>query len=319
MTATLLAAAVGLAAFIGLAYRAGWSWTGFVGTQPKTLWDWLLLLLVPVGLAVVVFALNDAQNGRERRRAEHEAARARAVEVDRRRGDRLQAYLDQMTRLMLSHKLAEADLDDPVSRIASTLTATVLTELDGRRKGQVLVFLNTARLLVPDQSHVDLGHADFSHIDAHGLSFPEPMKVADADFRHANFDRALMYVDGEVHGRRAGSLSNFKGSRLQDATFRHAKLRIEFRGADLTRADFSDADLDGPLFGEACLSHTRFAGARLTDSRLEEAKGTGIDYTHTHFSWTSYTPDKPKRRALVQQHHERCSPPEPFPKPYAGR
>jgi uncharacterized protein YjbI with pentapeptide repeats len=316
MTTVLVAAAVGLAAFIGLAYRAGWTWTGFVGPRPKTLWDWLLLLLVPAGLAVVVFALNDAQNGRERRRAEHEAARARAVEVDRRRSDRLDSYLAQMTRLMLSEGLTKARLSTSVSRIASTLTATVLTELDGRRKGQVLVFLNSSRLLVPYHSHVDLGHADFSHIDAHGLSFPEPMKVADADLRHANFDRALMYVDGEVHGRRAGSLSNFKGSRLQDATFRHAKLRIEFRGADLSRADFSDADLDGPVFVEACLSHTRFAGARLTDSRLGNANGTGIDYTHTHFFWTKYTPDRPKRRALVQRHHKVCPAPEAYPQPW---
>jgi hypothetical protein len=69
-----IAAAV---AFIALAYRRDWGWTGLPAdpgdgspTHPprpaKTLWDWLQLLIVPLVLALGAFALNAAQSDRDR-------------------------------------------------------------------------------------------------------------------------------------------------------------------------------------------------------------------------------------------------------------
>ena len=198
----LLAAVVGVAAFIGLAYRAGWTWTGFVGATPKTLWDWLLLLLVPAGLAIVLFALNDAQNGREHRRAEHEAARADAVEADRRHAARLDAYLSQMTDLMLRHELTNADVDSPVSQIASTLTAAVL----------------------PRHPHMDLGHADFRHATLRGVF--DGAHLDHADFSGAQLD-GLTFKQACLRGAR------FAGARIVDLTLKG----VHGDGIDFSRVD----------------------------------------------------------------------------------
>src|SRR4051812_11749209 len=86
--------AVGVAAlavfglFVWLAYRAGWPWTGFAGSQSrKTLWDWLDLLLIPVGIVIVGFGLSVAQSDRERRQEATRAAREQHIAAERRRTD----------------------------------------------------------------------------------------------------------------------------------------------------------------------------------------------------------------------------------------
>jgi hypothetical protein len=106
----------------------GWrEWTG-VGerrwkTAPdlhvepaKTLWDWLQLLIVPAILIGVTFAWSSLQtrsdNAREEgriaadnRREDRRIAADRAAAEEGRRDATLQAYLDQMSRLMLDKKL----------------------------------------------------------------------------------------------------------------------------------------------------------------------------------------------------------------------
>lgn len=52
----LALAVVGAAAFIVAAYIRRWEWAGFTASEktgqgPKTLWDWLQLLVIPHGLA----------------------------------------------------------------------------------------------------------------------------------------------------------------------------------------------------------------------------------------------------------------------------
>src|SRR5713226_7291618 len=53
---------VALIAFIFAAYRFGWSRTGFLN---KTLWDWLQLLIIPLGLAIGGFVLSQVQKNTE--------------------------------------------------------------------------------------------------------------------------------------------------------------------------------------------------------------------------------------------------------------
>lgn len=89
-----------------------------------TLWDWLDLLIVPVTIAAATTA-GAAWFTRQR---EQDAA--------------LQTYLDKMSELLVDKELHEKADDTRVTARARTLT--VLRQLDGRRKRNVLLFLREA-------------------------------------------------------------------------------------------------------------------------------------------------------------------------------
>jgi hypothetical protein len=112
--------------YIGVAYYTGVfpdpDWTGF-GTPKvdaqgkelphfKTLWDWLGLLLIPLVLAIGGYFLTRSENRyalQLQQRREEEARKieeqrileAREIEKARTQDAALQAYLDQMTQLLL--------------------------------------------------------------------------------------------------------------------------------------------------------------------------------------------------------------------------
>jgi hypothetical protein len=76
LTVAVVAIAI-FGVFVALAYRRRWQWTGLpaagfsdnaVAQRPKTLWNWLELLGIPLALATLAFLLNDAQTQRELRR-----------------------------------------------------------------------------------------------------------------------------------------------------------------------------------------------------------------------------------------------------------
>jgi len=145
-------------------------WTGF-GTpkltadqqaipQFKTLWDWLDLLLVPLVLAIGGFFLNRSENRyalklQERREAEarkieeQRIQEAHNLEEQRAQEAGLNAYLDQMTQLLLdnNNKLRASKAGDEVRSVARARTLTVLRVLDGARKATVLQFLYEAKLI----------------------------------------------------------------------------------------------------------------------------------------------------------------------------
>jgi uncharacterized protein YjbI with pentapeptide repeats len=61
--------------------------------------------------------------------------------------DRLQAYLGQMTELLLEKGLRTSSPDSEVRVVARSRTLTTLEGLDGERKGIVLAFLQEANLI----------------------------------------------------------------------------------------------------------------------------------------------------------------------------
>src|SRR5262245_40241098 len=77
-------------------------WTGFGESTnaknddipAKTLWDWLVLLLVPLLLALVAWWLDDSRKASELR-----------VETDRQRQKTLDDYLECMTQMLVQNKL----------------------------------------------------------------------------------------------------------------------------------------------------------------------------------------------------------------------
>jgi hypothetical protein len=152
-------------------YKLNWAWTGFTGADKsdKTLYDWLQLLFVPLALAGLGFWLNSRERKAVERHADYEQQAAerrekadREISLDNQHEAALQAYIDNMSALLL-----EMDLRDPVEiekvrKIARVRTLTVLPRCDGRRKAIVLQFLFESDLIKKENKVIDLEGADFS-------------------------------------------------------------------------------------------------------------------------------------------------------------
>jgi hypothetical protein len=127
---------------------AALGWTGFRG---KTLWDLLQLLVVPLVLVGIGFLFEmqqaERQGGMEERQQALEDQRAKAerkLAEQRAQDEALQAYLDQMSTLLLEEK----DLrNDRVRTLMRARTLTVLGRLDPSRKTAVTQFLVEAELV----------------------------------------------------------------------------------------------------------------------------------------------------------------------------
>jgi Pentapeptide repeats (8 copies) len=248
----VLAAAVVLAAtFIVAAYRQRWEWAGFAGSPkapPKTLWDWLDLLVVPLALAAVAFALNLAQSNRDHRREDQRA-----------REDALATYLQQMSNLLLEHKQF-TPREERALLIVRELTLSVLPRLDGRRKGIVAQFLAESGLIKdePAGTLLNLSGADLRGAVLHG------------NYNHTVFESA------DLRG------ADFRNANLVGAVFAHADLRqAVFDGADLEDASLSGDDLRGARFTKALVYRGHFAGACLSGARFTRARLSSTDFAAT--------------------------------------
>jgi hypothetical protein len=142
-----------------------WAWTGF---GDKTLWEWVQLLsalAMPVVLALAGFWFTTQQekSGRE-------------IEEQRAQDAALQAYLDQMSTLMLDtdQDLRNSDADSEVQTLARARRATVIQRLDADRNRNVIRFLNEANLTgISGQSSISLlAEADLqgAHLEGVDLS-----------------------------------------------------------------------------------------------------------------------------------------------------
>jgi uncharacterized protein YjbI with pentapeptide repeats len=212
-----------------------WTWTGF---GDKTLWEWLELLgtlAIPVVVVLVgawfSFEQNKTQQEIENRRAEN----AQKIEEQRAQDAALQAYLDQMSQLMLNKDLLNSKKDSEVRTLARARTLTVLGRLSGTeqlvglissdRKASVVEFLYEASLISGDSPVIALNEANLSSV-------------------------------------------NLNKSTLWGANLSHANLN----GANLASADLSDANLNGANLTSADLSDANLSGANLSCFDPNEAK-----------------------------------------------
>jgi len=161
--------------------RKPWTLREFGG---KTLWDWLQLLIVPVVLSLitVVFAwqqdIRQDQIENKRAKAERELAKERAQD------EALQAYLDQMSNLLLEKNLRTSEEDSEVRTLARARTLTVLGRLDPSRKTAVYQFLVDADLVQSIDERdpiISLNGADLGGAN-----------VSDANLRNADLNGAYL-------------------------------------------------------------------------------------------------------------------------------
>jgi uncharacterized protein YjbI with pentapeptide repeats len=238
------------------------SWTGFSGHYDskgdwhgeKTLWDWMDLLIVPLvlggGVAWLKWAIDKSQN---REAARRQAENQLELEMERSREAALQLYLDQMQDLLQRQELRGSEPGSVIRSLARARTLTALHQLDGVRKGVLLLFMYESGLVVGD-AIVSLRMADLSGCE---LRFAD---LTGADLKGANLESADL--SGTILQQ-----TNLSGAYMVEASLVGAILsEANLRGTYLRRAVLSDADLGGTELSGAVLE-----GTAVTDEQLAQA------------------------------------------------
>jgi hypothetical protein len=186
------------------------------GFRGMTVRDWLQLLIVPFALVVISF-LFTAQQGQRQQQTENQRAEAeRELAEQRAQDEALQAYLDQMTQLILDRKLLEAEAGDSVYALAQARTSTMITRLDAEHIRSVTRFLTDSGLTGAGESSISV----LRRIDLTGADLSGALLV-DAELSGAQLDHA-----------------DLSGANLAAA---------DLTGADLSRADgVTNAELEQP-------------------------------------------------------------------------
>jgi hypothetical protein len=222
-----------------------------------TVRDWLLIvgaLLVPFVIALgiwgITWQLDKLENQRAQQAQKLENQRAeveRELAEQRAQDEALQAYLDQMSQLILDRKLLEVEQGDPmhepgdpVHTLAQARTSTAILRLDAEHNESVTHFLINSGLAVRSKTSARLLRGStLSHATLSGAHLPN------ADLGGANMIGADL------------SEANLFGADLSGANL---------IGADLSRANLSEANLIG-----ANLDNANLSGADgITNAELEQ-------------------------------------------------
>jgi len=260
-----------------------WEWTDF---GEKTLWDWLQLLsalAIPVVLAVAGFWFAAWQGERQQAIEDQRANVERDVEDQRAQDTALQAYLDQMTELILEKNLRDSKEESEVRTLARARTLTVLGRLGPDRKRSVLQFLYESTLVQQSNPIVDLENADLSEANL------RLDNLIDANLSDANLSDAKL-SDANL------SDATLRGANLSDATLAYATLvyanlnyaslnQANLRGAELSDANLNEAVLKGAKLSDATLAYATLVYADLSDADLRGADLRGADLSYATLSY----------------------------------
>jgi hypothetical protein len=191
------------------------------GFETKTLWDWMELLIIPLVLAAGALYLERSERNNER-----------AIATDRQQEAALQAYLDRMAELILKDRLRVIDTEE-IRNIARIRTLTVLRALDGRRKGDVVLFLNEAELIHVSNPIVNLGGADLTGAHLQGFD------LSRTNLSNVNLSKAILQFASLERTDLTGSLLH--GAKLEYANLTGAILQFTgMAGVSMTNATMPD-------------------------------------------------------------------------------
>lgn len=229
-------------------------WMGFSG---KTLWDWLVILVVPavVGLATLFISAGQARINLER--AEEEA---------------MQQYIDRISELVLAGHFTSGSRE--VVAVGRAQTLAVLQIVDGARAGRVMQFLGEigmVQLLVTDLEQLNFAGAQLKGLPLSGLNM-EDVSFAGADLEEADLTgAALEDVDLRYADLKGANLSQVT---MEDVLLKGAELdHADLRGANLTET----TGLDEEELARACLDGTTVLPPGLVVARWTGCSGEIVD------------------------------------------
>ena len=221
------------------------------GFRGMTVRDWLQLLIVPLVLVVISFVFAMQQDQRQQRIENQRAEAERALAAQRAQDETLQAYLDQMSTLLLEKDLWLSEEDSEVRTLARARTLTVLERLDPSRKTAVANFLAEAKLIgtvFGKNPVIALNEADLSGADLNGADLNDA-ELSGADLHGADLSDVVLLAADLSDADRSGAVlsdANLFMANLFMADLRGANLRgAGLSGANLGGADLRDADLGG--------------------------------------------------------------------------
>jgi uncharacterized protein YjbI with pentapeptide repeats len=266
-------------------------------------------LAIPVVLAAAGLWFTAQQDARQQNIENQRAEAERELAKHRAQDEALQAYLNQMSELMLTRNLLEAKEGDPVYTLAQARTSSAIARLDAAHNRTVVRFLSDSGLTdsllrgiglegadLSGMSHErcissacrpeDLVEADLSNSDLSDADLSNTdLFLADlsgADLSYADLTNALLsFADlSGRHGRTPTELAsgaNLSHANLSDAFLLSADLTYAtVKGANLNNANLSGADLSnvnlrGADLSNADLRHADLTGAHLIDANLSKA------------------------------------------------
>ena len=229
------------------------------GLTGKNLWDWLQLLIIPAVLAIGGYLFNFATSRTERE-----------IASDRQREDALQAYIDNMSALLLEKDLRKSGEEDEVRTIARVRTLTVLPRLDGVRKRSVLQFLYESNLIDKGQRIVDLDGADLRGADLHGAD------LHGAELTSTDLGSAILYMADIRYSKLIEA--NLYAARIIGADLSRASMiRADLRGAYLMESNMQEVDLMGANLIEAFMGRANLQRAHLSAVNLQDAELSGVN------------------------------------------
>src|SRR5829696_2767833 len=230
------------------------------GFGDKTVWDVLQLVIVPLALAAIGIFFSLQQDRRQDAIEEKRAASEQKIEEQRAQDAALQAYLDEMSSLLLTNGgLRESEEGSEVRTLARARTITVVERLNPQRKAEVLRFLVEANLVQSVGGRapiITLNGADLEGVILSGAVLSKPVHTKTVQTRFGPVVDPANELGPKLWG------TNMSGAFLPYADLREAKLTE----TDLSCADLSYADLRG-----ATLS------GDLSDANLRGALLTGVD------------------------------------------
>jgi uncharacterized protein YjbI with pentapeptide repeats len=252
------------------------------GFRGKTVWDWMALLIVPLVLVVIGLVFTMLQDARQQQIEDKRAQQAQKIENQRAEAERelaeqraqdeaLQAYLDQMSQLMLERKLLDAGQGDPVHTLAQARTSTAILRLDAQHNESVTRFLTDSGLATSSESSATLlSEIALSHATLSNAHLPNA-DLSDADLSSANLTDANLFS------------ANLSGADLNEADLNEADLNeadLSFAlliNADLIGADLISAPLDGADLSAASLSETDLSEADLSHAYMPKTDLSDAD------------------------------------------
>jgi len=251
--------------------------------QKKELREWVNSFIQAAGAIAVVVSLvgliiNIRQFNQQQQAAENSAR-------DQRNQATLDAYIDQMSTLLLQYHLTNTGQGDPTRAVAQARTYTALHDLDPLRRARLIGFLWGANLINGSQpiisvKLVNMVSVDFSNVYLDSVNLNRALlmnanfyncTLTNADLDNAKLSRAnlslanlggadLSGVDTDLTG------ANLAGANLSKANLTGVDLRkTNLAGADLSRANLTNANLRGTNLRGTILTGTILTGATMPD------------------------------------------------------
>jgi uncharacterized protein YjbI with pentapeptide repeats len=207
--------------------------------------------------AIIGFVFTMQQDARQQRIEDQRAESALTIQQQNAQDEALQAYLDQMSQLMLDRKLLEAEQGDPLYTLAQARTSTVIARLDAEHNQIVTRFLTYSGLA---------GHATSEKSSMSLLRF---IALQQADLSDAILRDAIL------------TQAELEGADLSNAILAEADLS----GAILTQAELEGADLSGANLSGAILSEATLSRANLRDAKLTWADLSGANLSEANLNY----------------------------------